>query len=450
MPTTVAELADALQAVFSTEADDAAAAAGLIRRARKFTGATFVQTLVFGWLHNPRASLEDLCAAAADLGGDAVPQSLDERLNDRAADCLRRVLAAALQRLVEAESAAAGLLGRFASVYALDATVWTLPEAAAALFPGCGAGGRAAGAGRAARKVLLRLEVGGGALDALEVRPGRGNDLAAPLAWAPLPEGALLLDDLGFFDLGRLQHYAEQGVYFLSRLAGNTHVGHDGRFGHLAALLRRQTGDRLDLAVEVGAQARLPCRLLAVRVPEAVAERRRRRVRRSAQRHGRRLRAERLELCGWNVLITNAPAARIGPEEAWSLRRLRWQIELLFKVWKSEGRLDETRGRRVWRVVCEAYAKLLGQVVQHWVSLVGGGSPLASSPRRAARVVRSAAVRLARALGQARRLVARLAEVGRVLRRLCKVRRRRGRPCALQLVQDPTLDPLAQGELALS
>jgi Transposase DDE domain len=448
MPTTVAELADARQAVFTTDADDAAAAAGCIRRVRKFTGAAFVQTLVFGWLHNPQASLEDLCAAAADLGVDVAPQSLDERLNERAADCLRRVLAAALNHLVAAEPVAAGLLRRFAGVYALDATGWSLPAAVAALFPGCGAGGRAAGSGQAALKVLLRLEVGSGALDALDVRPGRGSDLSAPLAWAPVPPGALLLDDLGFFNLQRLQHYAGQGAYFLSRLLAQTHVWYGGRSWHVAELLRSQHGSQLELAVEVGTEARLPCRLLAVRVPEAVAERRRRRVRREATRHGRGVRPERLELCGWNVLVTNAPAPLLGLEEAWSLRRLRWQIELLFKVWKSEGRLDETRGERTWRVVCEAYAKLLGQVVQHWVSLVGGGSPLASSPRRAARVVRSAALRLARAVREAGRLVARLVAVGRILRRLCKVRRRRGRPCALQLVQDPTLDTYAWGDLA--
>jgi hypothetical protein len=213
----------------------------------------------------------------------------------------------------------------------------------------------------------------------------------------------------------------------------------------VAALLRSLHGSRLDLADEVGTEARLPCGLLAVHVPETVAERRR--VRREATRHGRGARPERLELCSWNVLVTNVPAPLLGLDEAWSLRRLRWQIELLFKVWKSEGRLDETRGERTWRVVCEAYAKLLGQVMQHWVSLVGAGSPLASSPRRAARVVRSAALRLARAVREVGRLVARLVGVGRILRRLCKVRRRRGRPGALQLVQDPALDTYAWGDL---
>src|SRR5262249_5220128 len=162
------DLADTLQAVFTTEAQQAAEAAGFIRRARKLTGPLFVQTLVFGWLQHPTASLEDLVTTAADLGVDLTPQSLDERLNDRAADCLRRVLAAALERLVEATTPAhARILDRFAGVYALDATSWALPAALADLFPGCGAGGKAAGSAQAALKVVLRLEVSRGALDAL-------------------------------------------------------------------------------------------------------------------------------------------------------------------------------------------------------------------------------------------------------------------------------------------
>ena len=71
------------------------------------------------------------------------PQSLDERLHERAADCPRRVLASALARLVEAAPAAGAVLRRFAGVYALDSTSWALPPALAGLFPGCGAGGKA-------------------------------------------------------------------------------------------------------------------------------------------------------------------------------------------------------------------------------------------------------------------------------------------------------------------
>src|SRR5207244_876219 len=113
LATTVADLADPLQAVFTTEADDAAHATGLVRRTRKLTGATFVQALTFGWLANPHASLGELAELAADLGADVSAQALDQRLTPQAVDCLCSVLHAALLRLVQADPVAADLLDRF-------------------------------------------------------------------------------------------------------------------------------------------------------------------------------------------------------------------------------------------------------------------------------------------------------------------------------------------------
>jgi hypothetical protein len=46
------------------------------------------------------------------------------------------------------------------------------------------------------------------------------------------------------------------------------------------------------------------------------------------------------------------------------LRRVRWQLELVFKVFKSEGKIDETRSTQPYRVICELHAKLLAMVAQ--------------------------------------------------------------------------------------
>jgi hypothetical protein len=48
----------------------------------------------------------------------------------------------------------------------------------------------------------------------------------------------------------------------------------------------------------------------------------------------------------------------------------RWQIELLFKLWKSEGHLDESRSSIPHKILCEVYAKLIAVIIQHWFCLV--------------------------------------------------------------------------------
>jgi IS4 transposase len=46
---------------------------------------------------------------------------------------------------------------------------------------------------------------------------------------------------------------------------------------------------------------------------------------------------ERLAWCDWTILATNAPVEKLTPKEATVLYRTRWQGELLFKRWKSQG-----------------------------------------------------------------------------------------------------------------
>ena len=82
-----------------------------------------------------------------------------------------------------------------------------------------------------------------------------------------------------------------------------------------------------------------------------------------------------LRLSDWTVLCTNVPYELLTLEEAmtlirirWqTLIRIRWQIELLFKLWKSEGHIDESRSESSWRVLCELYAKLIVMVIHHWI-----------------------------------------------------------------------------------
>ncbi len=57
-------------------------------------------------------------------------------------------------------------------------------------------------------------------------------------------------------------------------------------------------------------------------------------------------------------------------QEALVLGHARWQIELLFQLWKSDGSIDESRSGRPWCILCELYAKLIAMVIQHCVLLM--------------------------------------------------------------------------------
>src|SRR5262249_61845019 len=114
----------------------------------------------------------------------------------------------------------------------------------------------------------------------------------------------------------------------------------------LVAYPEASSTDSVEHQVTLGIAQRVPARLLATRVPQDVAAARRRRLRAAAQKKGRQVSAVRLALAAWTVLVTNVPAARLTLGEALVLARVRWQIELLFKLWKSHGRVDEPRSTK--------------------------------------------------------------------------------------------------------
>src|SRR5215207_4686040 len=202
----------------------------------------------------------------------------------------------------------------------------------------------------------------------------------------------------------------------------------DGRRWKLHEFLAAQPAGPLDVPVRLGGKKRLRCRLVAWRVPEAVVALRRRRLQKRAAKSGRPISPAQWELCAWTVYATNVPQELLSVTEACVLGRLRWQVELLFKLWKSEGRLDQSRGQRAGRVLCEVLAKLIALLVQHWARLTGCRSFVRQSGVRAAKRVRAVAVTLVLALGDRKALVAVLLGLRQRLDRDRGKQRRRGQP----------------------
>jgi hypothetical protein len=335
MIASVTRLAVLLQTLFLDDARHLASETGFARRQRQLTGPVFARALVFSWLDQPDATLEVLAANAAELGADVCPQAIDNRLTPRAVAFFEALLCAGLDYAFQLDAAPPPLLGRFEGVYAFDTTHVSLPAALAFELPGHGGSAPPDGAAACAVQVVLELSQGG--VVEVQLGPGRTNDLSFELAHAALPAGALRLADRGFYDLGLFAAYTEAGVYWISRPQPLTQVSDDPQPGPAGRLWVYLRGCQVDRWVWLG-KVRLPARLIAVRVAPEEAERRRRKLRRRRRRKGEGPPSAAQEgLCEWDVSVTNVPREKASVEEVIGLRRLRWQVELLFKLFKSIG-----------------------------------------------------------------------------------------------------------------
>lgn len=419
-------LATAVQQVLTTAAEEAAAASACVQRVRRFSGATLVQTLVLGCLATPEPRLTDLTRMAATLGVTVSPQAIAQRFTPELVTCLAQVLDATVARLITADPVAIPVLARFAGVYVLDTSTIRLPSELAAMWPGCGNGSHHPAA---ALKLGVRWDLLHGTLAGPLLETGRTHDLRCAITSEPLPPGSLRLADLGFWSVKDLAHQQDDGILWLSRLQAQTAVlTPDGERFDLDAHLATTTATELEWEVCLGATTRAPARLLAQRVPPAVAATRRRRIRAEAKRRGQTPRHHRLDRADWLLLVTNVPADCLSLAEAVVLMRARWQIELLFKLWKSQGHIDEVRSANPWRVLAELYAKLVAMVLQHWTMVRGCWHVIGRSLVTAAAIVRSYAMPIALALGQPRHLRRVLARLGDALAQGTRHTRRRKHP----------------------
>jgi hypothetical protein len=436
----VAYVADQLQQILHERADVLAKATGCIVRVRKFTGATLLQTLVFGFQQHPDASLEQL-ASTAQLGNVSVSDTaVHERFTEPCAQFLHQVLEEMTNVVVQAaHDVPIKLLRRFRAVLLEDSSSIALPDELAEVWQGCG--GKQAHT-KAAVKLQTRWELKRGRLQGPQLANGRSSDQASPFRDEEVVPGSLLVSDLGYFNLRQMAARQRAGGYTLSRLkAGTALFSRCGKRLQLdATLLPQRVGQLKELPVLVGADARLPMRLLLLRVPKAVADQRREELLTDAQRRGEPVSEETLRLADWTMLITDVPASRLRFEEALVLLRERWQMELVYKLWKQDGLVDEWRTHQRWRVLCELYAKLIGVLLQHWVIVLFAWHDPQRSLVKLAQVVRDTSWLLMETLARQGSLRSALRLMGRRMASGCQMNKRKQHPNSAQLLEQEAVE----------
>ena len=179
-----------------------------------------------------------------------------------------------------------------------------------------------------------------------------------------------MLTDLGYFKLSVFQQITAKGAYFLSKLLiGTTLLNADtSEKIDLRATLRSFVGNTLEMNVIMGNDKHpVPCRLIGFRATKQIADTRRRKLRKEAKKKGRTPSKNHLALCDWTLFVTNAPSEMLPVTIVFSLYRLRWQIELIFKQLKSVLRIHSSHTAKECRLKCEILGKLIMAVIVHGI-----------------------------------------------------------------------------------
>ncbi len=336
---------------------------GFVKRRSKLTGSRFARLMVFSNGNLAQTSLLEMCQDFEySHKGLLAKQSLDERFNSNAVAFLKLLMEEVLSRHVPSDGFK-DLLPVCKTIRIKDATSFQLPKELCDVYPG--SGGKTS---KACLKIQFGYDLKSGKILELSVGPYTTSDLANSYETIEsINEKDLVIRDLGYIGLNFLEKVENRSAFYLNRIKSNVSVWTTGKTGQLVALdpakierqMRESKTNTSEFLVCLGGDKKIKCRLIVECLPEEVKAEKLRKAHRAAQREGRQLGKDTIARVGMNLFVTNMKEEDIPQGQVWSLYRLRWQIELVFKVWKSIASVDKIKKVKRERIECHLYGKLL-------------------------------------------------------------------------------------------
>lgn len=332
-------------------------------RKRTLDGSLFFKTVLFDHLCYDQSSLEFHSSSIHCQPGLKISkQGLDKRFNDKAVSFWACILERYLANRVGNLDLSSSLKSRFKSVRIMDSTNFKLHPSLYEAFPGFGGEGT-----KACAQIQFEFDLFSGLISNLSLSHALVSDVAYGLkSMDNLKPGELLLRDLGYYNLHTYRRIAEQGAFFISRLKSQISI-YEYKQGQYKVLTHKQIIQRLkrskkqylDMSVYIGREEKFKVRMLANLLEDSAVEHRLKRMKRRKTRLNDRDRVT----VQVNLLITNIEDTAICADQIYSLYRLRWQIELVFKAWKSVLKIHRFGKMKAHRLKCYLYAKLLWVMV---------------------------------------------------------------------------------------
>jgi hypothetical protein len=315
----------------------------------------------------------------ANLGSntnmDISSQAIDQRFNDRAVEFLKRLFTIFLKNDILLDSNIESLWdSHFKRIRITDSTAFQVPEAYKDEFAGSGGSAKVAGV-----KIQLEYELKTGNFLHVEVEPARGSDntFGSKINDTFQPKD-LSLRDLGYFSFNDFKDIESKGAFYISRLKPNVAVylkNEDVEYyknGNPKKETIFKRTDLIDIASKindgeileieeafVGKVEKRKERLLIYKLTKEQLKKRKEKSEYTAKRKGIKKSELTIALLGITVYITNIEASILPKNQIYECYSLRWQVEIIFKIWKSIFHLSKVKPVKIERFKCQLYGKLI-------------------------------------------------------------------------------------------
>lgn len=327
-------------------------------RTSEITGFKFLLTFTNGLLNEKESTLTQLAGFLNNSCVTAIsPQAVDQRINSAAKEFLKVCFIKSLRLSMRENIIETEIMKYFSHIYIIDSTNFALHPSLAELFKGNGGS-----ASKSSMRIQFMYDFITGQMY-VEIGDVK---LADATAYHRILEEnkiilngpALFLADLGYFKIDSFILIDKASNNFISRLKNKVQLEDEsGNPIVIPRLFRKQ--EEVNISVKIG---NLKCRLIAKKLPDDVFNKRLRNANKDAKKRGKTVSAEQKIFLKFGLYITNIEFP-LTFNDIFTIYRLRWQIELIFKTWKSILGMHKIRTAKENRIMCEVYGKLIVAVL---------------------------------------------------------------------------------------
>jgi len=331
----------------------------------------FLDSLLFNASSDANKSLNSLSVEMKqNFNVDVTKQGLHERYTEKTALYLKSILSQLC--FVIDQPIDEGWFGHFNSIYVKDSTKFVLPEEYAQAMPGFGGV-----SSKSAACIQYEYDLKTGSIHDLTITPANRPDTRdAQDTKDNVKPKDLVIRDLGYFSIDVLRNFIDNGAYIISKLhtkplvyevKNNKYELLD--FNKLYRWMKKNKVLQMEKKVCIGAKSRLPIRLVIETVPDEVFAQRMSKINKYNKRMGFTTSSDYADRARLNLIITNVSNETIPAQAIVALYHVRWQVELVFKIWKSTFGVHKIGRMKYYRWLSILYAKLI-LIAIYWQAIM--------------------------------------------------------------------------------